>query len=196
MLTLKEKEAATVYPVAAFIRQRWSPRSFTPEAMTQQELETIIEAGTWAFSSANEQPWRFITALRGTPEFDQILAALMPGNRGWAASAAALVVGLVRTRFEKEGRPENRWAQHDLGAANATMVMQAFDMGIAAHPMGGFDGTVLQAAFRLDEETLPLTVTAFGRAGSADALPEPLRTRELAPRKRKPLKDVILNYTA
>jgi hypothetical protein len=58
--------------------------------------------------------------------------------------------------------------------------------------MGGFDADGLRTAFDLDERFLPISVTAIGLLGDADALPEPLRARELAPRTRRPLEDVVV----
>ena len=51
-------------PIIAPIRERWSPRSFTPQAISQGELATLFEAARWSASSFNEQPWRFIIATR------------------------------------------------------------------------------------------------------------------------------------
>ena len=50
------KTAVTRYPVADSIKNRWSPRSFSGEAIGEDKLHTILEAATWAFSAMNEQP--------------------------------------------------------------------------------------------------------------------------------------------
>jgi nitroreductase len=42
------------------IQDRRSIREFTPEDVTDQELDTILEAGRQAPSGENAQPWRFI----------------------------------------------------------------------------------------------------------------------------------------
>lgn len=42
------------------IEQRYSCRKFTDEALTQSELEAILEAGRVAPSAINRQPWRFL----------------------------------------------------------------------------------------------------------------------------------------
>jgi nitroreductase len=43
------------------IKQRRSIRKFTAEEVDDRALDTIIEAGTWAPSGLNNQPWKFVT---------------------------------------------------------------------------------------------------------------------------------------
>jgi len=42
------------------IRERRSVRKFTDEAVSEEHLLTILEAGRWAPSGLNNQPWRFV----------------------------------------------------------------------------------------------------------------------------------------
>ena len=54
------------YPIDALFLERWSPRAFTGEAISERELLTLLEAARWAPSSYNSQPWRFLYARRDT----------------------------------------------------------------------------------------------------------------------------------
>ena len=67
------KIANTQNEVLELIRNRWSPRSFSTKDLNTATVETILEAGSWAPSANNSQPWRFIYALRGTPGFDKMI---------------------------------------------------------------------------------------------------------------------------
>jgi hypothetical protein len=60
--------------------------------------------------------------------------------------------------------------------------------------MGGFDPVALSAAFELDSRFVPLTVIAVGSLGDiTNATPE-LRSRETAPRVRRPaVESLIVN---
>jgi nitroreductase len=42
------------------IRGRRSVRSYTSEAVSKEEIEAVLEAGTWAPTGMGRQPWRFI----------------------------------------------------------------------------------------------------------------------------------------
>ncbi len=69
------------YPIDPTFLGRWSPRAFTPEPMPQAALLTSLEATRWAPSSFNAQPWRFIYALRDTPQWDTTFGLLVPFNQ-------------------------------------------------------------------------------------------------------------------
>ncbi len=58
------KDAETRYPVNELIRKRWSGRAFSEKMITYPLMEQLIEAASWAPSSMNEQPWRYIIAFR------------------------------------------------------------------------------------------------------------------------------------
>jgi nitroreductase len=191
---MNNKIAETKYPVLDLIKNRWSARSFSEKPIEQKDLYTLIEAASWMFSANNEQPWRFISAEKHTTAFKEILQSLAPGNAVWAKNAAAFIVSIAKINLDREGNPVNNWAEHDLGAANAAMVLQATSMNIVAHPMAGFDGAKIRKAFSLNEFLKPVAVIALGYLDDAEKLDEPFKTRERSSRKRKDLSEIILHH--
>ena len=191
---MNNKIAITKYPVLDLIKNRWSARSFSSKPIEQKDLYTLIEAASWMFSANNEQPWRFISAEKNTGSFNEILQSLAPGNAVWAKNAAAFIVSIAKINLDKEGNPANNWAEHDLGAANAAMILQATSMDIAAHPMAGFDAAKIKETFHLNEYLKPVAIIALGYLDDAEKLEEPFKTRERSSRKRKNLSEIILHY--
>ena len=191
-LTLaSDRLAETSTPIHPVLAERFSPRAYdTSKPIDETKLTAALEAARWSPSAANTQPWRFILARRGTPEFDTIVANLMGFNQYWAVNAGALIVGLTR-RVDAEGKPM-RWAQYDLGQALAHLSVQAHHDGLHVHQMGGVLADDLQAAFGVSDEFEILSVTAVGVLGEVDELPESARERELAPRRRLPLEELLL----
>ena len=63
-----KRPAPTEYPVNDLVRNRWSPRAFSPKAIAAEDLRSLFEAARWAPSSNNEQPWAFIVATRDNDE--------------------------------------------------------------------------------------------------------------------------------
>lgn len=177
-------------PVVDLLVHRWSPRSFTAQAISSADMDTIIEAGTWAFSSSNEQPWRYIVAHHGTPLFAKLWGLLMPGNQPWCKNAAVLMIALTQTKMSN-GSP-NGAALHDLGAANFALTLQANSMGISTHILGGFDRARTASEIELPADVQPAVMIALGYRGEAEHLEEPFLTRELSPRSRKPVSEVVL----
>lgn len=178
-------------PLLPALIERWSPRSFDPTVgIDDIALRSALEAARWSPSANNSQPWRFIVARRGTEAFATIVENLAGFNKAWASSAAVLVVAAAEV-VDEDGN-ERRWAVYDLGQAVAHLTIQAHHDGLHAHQMGGFDAEGLRTAFGLEQRFVPTSVTALGVLGDPEALPEPLRSRESAPRTRRPLEEIAV----
>jgi nitroreductase len=185
------KTANTRRPVIDLIKNRWSARAFSEQDITDEQLLTLIEAASWAPSSMNDQPWRYRYALRGTAAFEEMWACLLLGNQPWSKHAAALLLCTAKKNFTKNGSP-NRHALHDTGMANAFLMLQATEMGIYGHIMGGYDPARVQETFQLAEDEEAVCIIALGFLGTPEQLDEPFRTREITPRSRRAAEEFIL----
>lgn len=185
-----EKTAITKTPVNELIKKRWSPRSFAEQEISNDSMETILEAGTWAASSMNEQPWKYVYAFKGSEGFDKLASCLVPGNQSWAQNGAVLLMSLAKKKFDYKDRP-NRHAMHDVGAANSTLMLQAADLDIYGHMMGGFDKDKTIAEFNIDTDEWEVACfIVLGYLDEPEKLDEPLRTREKATRSRKAVHEI------
>ena len=184
-------EAPTQYPVHELIRKRWSPRAFADRPVDEALLLQVFEAASWAFSSANRQPWRYIYGHKGSPVFATLLSCLNPSNQIWVQQAPILILSIAHT-IDDEGK-DNSSALHDVGAANATLALEAAANGLVTHPMGGFDKVKTRELCRLRDGADPVTFIALGYQGDPSMLPEKLRDRETALRSRKPFTELVSN---
>ncbi|MCA1192039.1 MULTISPECIES: nitroreductase family protein [Saccharopolyspora] len=184
------KAADSSAPLHPLLAARWSPRALDPAAeLGDGELRALFEAARWAPSWGNTQPARFLAGRRGEPVFDRIHGTLSRGNKGWAAAAAALVVGLARTT-DDEGEPLP-YGEYGVALAAQNLVLQAVAEGLVAHQMAGFDRDAVRAEFAVPDGFEPVVAIAVGRLGSADGMPDRLREKEAAPRSRKALADLV-----
>ncbi|MEH0938236.1 nitroreductase family protein [Micromonospora psammae] len=175
---------ADLTPLLAF---RWSPRAFDPDAeLTGDEAASLLEAARWAPSVGNSQPWRFALGHRDDETWKRILVSLPAYDQGWARHAAALVVGA------HTGGNQER-AAYDLGQAVAHLTVQATALGLHVHQLAGFDRAALAADLELPPGVRPLVVAAVGRLGDPFDLPEELRRRETALRRRRPVAALLLH---
>jgi nitroreductase len=182
----------TIAPISEIHATRWSPRSFDASAeLTREALLASLEAARWAPSANNVQPWRFVVGFRGDDTFATIAANLMSFNAAWAPHSSALIVNIAQTA-DAAGK-ENAYGLYDLGQAVAHFTLQASHDGLFTHQMGGINRDELAAAFNVPAGFSVISVTAVGALGAADALPEPLFEREVAPRTRIALDDLV-NY--
>ena len=173
------------------LRKRWSPVGFAPVAVDDAVKRTLLEAARWAPSSFNEQPWAFVVAGReDRAGFERLLQCLVPGNQAWAGRAPVLALSIAKLRFDRTGR-DNRHAFHDVGLAAATLVLQAEALGLSVHQMAGFDVERARSLLRIPEGHDPVAMMAIGYHGDPASLSEELRRRELAPRTRRPLGEIV-----
>jgi nitroreductase len=188
---LLNKAASTAVPVHPLLAERWSPRGFDrAHELDDAAVTALLEAARWAPSAQNSQPWRFLVTRRGEEDHRRLFAALSPGNKTWAGTASALVLVAARTVGDDGAR--QRFALYDTGQAVAALVTQAQADGLAVHQMGGFDVAAARAEFGLDDTLTPVVILAVGRRDAAADLPEPLAAREIAPRARRPISDLLL----
>lgn len=166
---------------APFILERWSPRAFVPSDIAETELLALLEAGRWAPSAYNRQPWRFLYARGSTPEWERFLSWLVPFNRAWAEHASAVVyVASHRTiTDEKTGlTQDNPTHAFDVGAASLLIQLQAFHDGWVAHPVSGFDHEAAHSQLNIPEEYVLHAALIIGRLGEKENLPEYLQKKE------------------
>lgn len=188
----KLKHGPDVHGVQDSIRRRWSPRAFADKDISAKELKALFEAARWAFSSSNEQPWRFLVGRRGDDTYKKIFDALVEFNQSWAKSAPVLVLSVAKKTFTGKDSP-NRFALHDTGAATANLALQATANGLHTHSMAGFDAEQVRASFAIPTDYEIGAVTAIGYFGDPASLPEHLQKIEVAPRQRKPLEEFLFS---
>lgn len=179
----------TEHVIHSLFTERWSPRAFTAERLDRAVLNSLLEAARWAPSAYNAQPWRFVYALRDTPEWAGFLDLLLPFNQRWAANASALLFVLSKRSFQAPGKPEAEpFPSHafDTGAAWANLALQATHAGLAVHAMGGFDRDRARSLLAVPEDYEFQAAVAIGYRAARETLPDDLQAREL-PSQREPL---------
>jgi nitroreductase len=104
------------------IKERRSIRQYSQEPVSESSLIQILEAGRWAPSRGNSQPWKFIVLnderLRGE------LADVIPTGKFIAKSAQGIAV-IVDPEVSKH--PEQEGA-----AAIQNMLLEAHALGLGA----------------------------------------------------------------
>ncbi len=171
--------------------ERWSPRAFTGEAISEGELRTLFEAARWAPSSYNSQPWRFVYARRDNAYWDKLLSLLIPFNQSWAKTASALAF-IVSTKSMpgKDGPVPAPAHALDAGAAWGYLALQATFLGWQAHGMVGIEWDRVYKELNIPEGHEVHAAIAIGKQAPATQLPEALAAREF-PSPRKPVSEFV-----
>lgn len=102
------------------ITGRRSVRKYTQEFISDEQLTQILEAGRWAPSRGNSQPWKFIVMKDDQVRKD--LAAVIPTGK-FLSDAPAAVAVVVDPESSKH--PEQEGA-----AATQNMLLAAHGLGL------------------------------------------------------------------
>ncbi|MHB1469150.1 MAG: nitroreductase family protein [Solirubrobacteraceae bacterium] len=160
------------------IRARRNVRSFEDRALSEADLDRILEAGRRAPSSRNWQPWDFVLVT----DRDQLvkLSTVWQGAGHVAGSAATIALVL---RAGLEGR-EREIALYDLGQATSSMQIAAADLGIGSGHSAIGDAQKASEILRLPEDRVVAYLIDLGYP--ADRPLAPLRKPD-----RRPSQDVV-----
>ena len=158
------------------------------EAIDTRELMRLFEAARWAPSAFNNQPWRFLYALKESEQWDGFFSLLVDANKLWAKNAAALIVIISKESFDYNGKPSKTHSL-DTGAAWQNMALQGSLMGLVVHGMQGFDYERAKTELSVPDGFTVEAMAAIGRDGDKDDLPEELREREV-PSDRKKIAEI------
>lgn len=189
---MSEQQGNSEHETHALFQQRWSPRGFdSDKKVLKQDLLRCLEAARWAPSCFGDEPWRFIVCQREESEqhWQNLLSCLMPKNQSWAKSAPVLILTCTHTVFKHNGN-ENRWAEYDAGAASVSLSLQAADLGLVTHQMGGFDADAVRKTFAIPNDYMPMAVMALGYQGNGANLDEGFQGIEQTERKRRAIKEI------
>lgn len=183
------------HAIDALFTNRWSPRSFTGEAVPDAVLHSVLEAARWAPSASNVQPWRFIVARNGDTNWERFTALLNGRNARWAGRSSALVLIVSEKELERGGqRGPNNSHSFDAGAAWANFAHQATLLGWHTHGIGGYDRALARETLKIPEDFALEALIALGRQASLDTLDADFHAAE-SPNARRPLSQSVFAGT-
>ena len=177
------------------IKERQSPRSFLPKPIHKEQLQLLFEAARWAPSSFNSQPWRYFVAEKHENEmfFNTILGTMVEFNQKWASLAPVLVAVTCQKIYE-HNQQLNISAWYDCGLSSQNLVIQAMNLGISAHIIGGFDRNKLAKELNLPDTMECISIITLGYQGPLEILPEEIKKVETEKKRiRKTLNEIIFN---
>jgi nitroreductase len=124
-------------PTLQSIRERRSVRNFTAAPVTDQQLEAILEAGRWAPSARNSQPWDFVVVRdpQVRSAVGDILRQTTFAWKGFATASVMIVVSVDETRD-----PEHFVEDGAVAAQNLCLAAQS--LGLASSWAGVYAGHV------------------------------------------------------
>lgn len=163
-------------------KQRASIRSYTPEPVSQEMLNEILEAGCLAPTACNLQPFQFIVVQQ-----KENLAALAKGYPApWFAEAPLVIAICIQAANAWVRDKHDNRCMVDIDGAIAAdhMTLTAADLGLGTCWVGAFDPKIIRKALGVPRAVEPLILLTVGHPNETGR-----------PKTRQPLKKLIRNET-
>jgi nitroreductase len=160
--------------ITDFSASRFSPHRFEEaHEVTDDVLDSLLEAARLAPSAGNSQPWAFIVGRRGDETHRRMIPHLAGSSSTWAPQASALIANLSQHLVEGSLMTYSEFADYDLGQAVAHLTFQAHSLGLAVHQFRAFDREAIAREFEVPPHWQVTSLAAVGLpAGDAESHPE------------------------
>jgi nitroreductase len=163
--------------VLALLKGRRSIRRYRPDPVPDEMVEQLLEAGRWAPSASNRQPWEFIV-VRDEAIRQQVAQHAAFYFIKWAQveEAPLLIVlcGNARNRFYR------RFLHEDVGLAGAQIMLQAKALGLGTCWIGALDRKAVAGILNIPDH---LEIVGLLTVGFPAENPPPT--------PRKPLAEIV-----
>ena len=163
------------------IRERRSVRQFTPEPLSESDLNILLEAVKWAPSWANTQVWE-VVAVRDQEVKDRLSGLLERNSAQKAAAAAPVVLALAAKKGVSgcyNGSPitdKGDWLMFDMGLATQNLCLAAHSLGLGTVIVGFFDAAKAKEILNIPEE---YDITVLVPVGHPAKTPKAPKRREI-----------------
>ena len=178
------------YPINEIFLKRWSARAMSGEEIKKEQLMSLFEAARWSPSSYNNQPWRFIYALKDTKHWNKFCNLLGEFNQSWAKNSSALVILISKKNFE-HNNTFSKTHSFDSGASWMSLALQAQMNGLFTHAMEGFDYDQARKELKIPADYHIEVMIAIGKPGKKESLSIMLQEKE-SPSERKKISELVM----
>ena len=159
----------------SLIKTRRSVRKYTDQPISESDLKKILEAGRWAPSGANLQPWRFIVIqdkdlIKQIGEFCYF--GLIKSRHVSEAATVIIICGDSRSMG-------NTW-EKDCMIAGTNMTLMAAALEIGSCWIGAFNESEIKRLISIPDYLKVIALISLGYA-----------SHPVTPPPRLPLEDIV-----
>ena len=155
-------------------------REFTDQVIAGEDLDRIVQAGTRAHSSKNQQRWGFVVVR----DRERLEALATTGPYAGHVAGAAAAVALVTPDPRADGQPLS--VMWDLGGAAAQMMLVAWELGIGSCPATVYDQDLARDLLGYPAGMHCEFILSFGYPADPAVLTKPNR-----PGGRRPVEELV-----
>lgn len=148
------------------IFERRSIRKFENKPVPEELILKILEAGRWAPSAGNVQPWEIVVVKNPETRKKLAYAAL---NQGFVAEAPVVFVvcvDLERAEWAYGGRGKTLYCYQDSAAAIQNMLLAVHALGLGACWVGAFYEDPVREILGIPSTYRPIALIPIGYPAS------------------------------
>jgi len=161
----------------ALLKGRRSIRRYRPDPVPDEMVEQLLEAGRWAPSASNRQPWHFIV-VRDQAILREVAQHAAYYFIRWAhVEEAPLLIVLCG---EARNRIYRQFLHEDVGLAGSHIMLQAHALGLGTCWIGGLDRKAIADILKVPDHVEIIGLLTVGFPAEDPEPPE-----------RKPLAEVV-----
>jgi nitroreductase len=150
------------------IKTRRSHRQYRNEAVTEEQINAVLEAARWAPSWANSQSWHFVVVT--DKAIKSKIAESLSGNRSAQAVQQAPVLIIACAEPGKSGCYDGApvtdkglsWYMYDVALAMQNLTLAAHSLGLGTVHLGRFDAATVGAIINLPPNMVTVSMTPLG----------------------------------
>jgi nitroreductase len=161
------------------IKKRRSIRAYKAQDVSEEAVEKLIEAASFAPSAGNIQPWKFVIARK--PDTKKKLAEA--ADQAFIEEAPVVIVVCANEKRAEMGygpRGKTLYCIQDTAAATQNIHLTAYSLGLGTCWIGAFNEDQAKKAINAPEEMRPVVIIPVGYA---DETP--------AQRRRRPISQIM-----
>lgn len=152
------------------IKKRFSVRSFLDKPVDDETILKVLEAGRWAPSACNIQPWTFIVIREETSK--RKLETVY--GKSWFLEAPVIIAACCDHKTSWKRFDGKDYGDVDIAIAFDHIVLAATELGLGTCWVGAFKSREASEILRLPENITPVAFTPLGYIASE----KPLKSRK------------------
>ncbi|MEN6413646.1 MAG: nitroreductase family protein [Veillonellales bacterium] len=154
------------------MRESQSTRMFQQESIPDPTLTRILEAGCWAPSAGNLQPWYFYV-IKNQDVKEKVANACYDQHQVEEAPISIVILADPARSNEQYGeRGAQLYCLQDTAAAAENMILAAEGLGIATCWVGAFDEREVQEAVEAPPRLRAVAIICLGYSNEGNNQPK------------------------
>lgn len=159
------------------ILNRRSIRKYEDKPVPREQMEQLVEAGRWAPSGGNLQPWHFYVVQSRSMLKEMFETSLASPSWELEVPAAIIVATDPDISGQRYGdRGTFLYNIQDSGAATQNILLAAHELGLGTCWIGSFNEAACAKAIGIPERRIPRVIITVGYPSHQ---PEPRPRKEL-----------------